>query len=195
MDAIAPALREGGEELSQRMVGALLSLMDGMSRTDGILVIAATNRPECIEPALRRPGRFDREIEIGDLHSFMNLGTFGSLMFTNRIRMLTWLIKTVGDGKEGWEGEGWDVPSARSAMAVVRTIISLSFLIFVCYVGRVGEDCYMGFRFSAPIKFKLVLLITGQACLLSPSYLSAYSFISFHSFEGTICESYNFKDL
>jgi len=40
-------------------------MMDGISRTEGLLVIAATNRPDHIEPALRRPGRFDKEIEIG----------------------------------------------------------------------------------------------------------------------------------
>lgn len=65
LDAIAPARKDGGEELSQRMVATLLNLMDGIARTDGLLVIAATNRPDSIEPALRRPGRLDREIEIG----------------------------------------------------------------------------------------------------------------------------------
>ncbi|KAA8519568.1 hypothetical protein F0562_013808 [Nyssa sinensis] len=65
LDAIAPARKDGGEELSQRMVATLLNSMDGISRTDGLLVIAATNRPDSIEPALRRPGRLDREIEIG----------------------------------------------------------------------------------------------------------------------------------
>ncbi|XP_057738710.1 calmodulin-interacting protein 111 isoform X2 [Arachis stenosperma] len=65
LDAIAPARKDGGEELSQRMVATLLNLMDGISRTEGLLVIAATNRPDHIEPALRRPGRFDKEIEIG----------------------------------------------------------------------------------------------------------------------------------
>ncbi|KAJ8570312.1 hypothetical protein K7X08_037284 [Anisodus acutangulus] len=65
LDAIAPARKDAGEELSQRMVGTLLNLMDGIRRADGVLVIAATNRPDSVEPALRRPGRFDREIEIG----------------------------------------------------------------------------------------------------------------------------------
>ncbi|KAM6555214.1 hypothetical protein CsatB_002233 [Cannabis sativa] len=65
LDAIAPARKDGGEELSQRMVATLLNLMDGVSRDEGILVIAATNRPDSIEAALRRPGRLDREIEIG----------------------------------------------------------------------------------------------------------------------------------
>ncbi|KAI3665254.1 hypothetical protein L6452_43878 [Arctium lappa] len=65
LDAIAPSRKEGGEELSERIVATLLNLMDGISRTEGLLVIAATNRPDSIEPALRRPGRLDREIEIG----------------------------------------------------------------------------------------------------------------------------------
>ncbi|KAK9069289.1 hypothetical protein SSX86_013405 [Deinandra increscens subsp. villosa] len=64
LDAIAPSRKEGGEELSGRIVATLLNLMDGISRTEGLLVIAATNRPDSIEPALRRPGRLDREIEI-----------------------------------------------------------------------------------------------------------------------------------
>lgn len=65
LDAIAPARKDGGDQVSQRVVATLLNLMDGMSRTDGILVVAATNRPDSVEPALRRPGRLDREIEIG----------------------------------------------------------------------------------------------------------------------------------
>ncbi|KAL6522963.1 hypothetical protein OROHE_016469 [Orobanche hederae] len=65
LDAIAPSRKEVGEELSERIVATLLTLMDGINRTEGVLVIAATNRPDSIEPALRRPGRLDREIEIG----------------------------------------------------------------------------------------------------------------------------------
>ncbi|XP_059295864.1 calmodulin-interacting protein 111 isoform X2 [Lycium ferocissimum] len=65
LDAIAPARKDAGEELSQRMVATLLNLIDGIRRADGVLVIAATNRPDSVEPALRRPGRLDREIEIG----------------------------------------------------------------------------------------------------------------------------------
>lgn len=66
LDAIVPARKDGTEDLSQRMVAALLNLMDGAMRSDGVLVIAATNRPDSIDPALRRPGRLDREIEIGN---------------------------------------------------------------------------------------------------------------------------------
>ncbi|EPS70827.1 hypothetical protein M569_03930, partial [Genlisea aurea] len=65
LDALAPARKDGGDELSRRIVATLLNLLDGIHRSDGILVIGATNRPDSIDPALRRPGRFDREIEIG----------------------------------------------------------------------------------------------------------------------------------
>lgn len=73
LDAIAPARKDVGEELSQRMVATLLNLMDGIRRADGVLVIAATNRPDSVEPALRRPGRLDREIEIGSHKILSNI--------------------------------------------------------------------------------------------------------------------------
>ncbi|XP_060675566.1 LOW QUALITY PROTEIN: calmodulin-interacting protein 111-like [Ziziphus jujuba] len=65
LDAIAPVKKEGIDELSLKMVTTLLILMDGINRTEGVLVIAATSRPDKIEPALRRPGRLDRETETG----------------------------------------------------------------------------------------------------------------------------------
>ncbi len=65
MDAIAPKREEVTGEVERRVVAQLLSLMDGMSSRENIIVIGATNRPNAIDPALRRPGRFDREIEIG----------------------------------------------------------------------------------------------------------------------------------
>ena len=52
------------KELGKRLVGQLLTLMDGLQSRDKVIVIAATNRPNSLDPALRRPGRFDREIEI-----------------------------------------------------------------------------------------------------------------------------------
>lgn len=65
MDVIAPARRDGGEDLSLRMVGTLLVLLDEINKNDRVLIIAATNRPDSIDPALRRLGRLEREIEIG----------------------------------------------------------------------------------------------------------------------------------
>jgi len=65
LDAIAPKREEVTGEVERRVVAQLLSLMDGMGSRGNIIVIGATNRPNAIDPALRRPGRFDREIEIG----------------------------------------------------------------------------------------------------------------------------------
>ncbi|MDD2655439.1 MAG: CDC48 family AAA ATPase [Candidatus ainarchaeum sp.] len=65
IDAIAPKREEVTGEVERRMVSQLLTLMDGMKSRGEVIVIAATNRVDSIDPALRRPGRFDREIEIG----------------------------------------------------------------------------------------------------------------------------------
>ncbi len=65
IDSIAPKRDEVTGEVEKRIVSQLLTLMDGMKARGKVVVIAATNRPDSIDPALRRPGRFDREIEIG----------------------------------------------------------------------------------------------------------------------------------
>jgi len=65
IDSIAPKREEVSGEVERRVVAQLLSLMDGMSSRGKVVVIGATNRINAIDPALRRPGRFDREIEIG----------------------------------------------------------------------------------------------------------------------------------
>jgi transitional endoplasmic reticulum ATPase len=65
IDSIAPKREEVSGEVERRIVAQLLSLMDGMSSRGKVVVIGATNRVNAVDPALRRPGRFDREIEIG----------------------------------------------------------------------------------------------------------------------------------
>ncbi|MDI9620050.1 MAG: CDC48 family AAA ATPase [Candidatus Nezhaarchaeota archaeon] len=65
IDAIAPKREEVTGEVEKRVVAQLLALMDGLEARGKVVVIGATNRPNAIDPALRRPGRFDREIEIG----------------------------------------------------------------------------------------------------------------------------------
>jgi transitional endoplasmic reticulum ATPase len=64
IDAIAPKRDEVIGEVERRVVAQLLTLMDGLESRGNVIVIAATNRPNAVDPALRRPGRFDREIEI-----------------------------------------------------------------------------------------------------------------------------------
>ncbi len=65
LDAIAPKRSEVTGEVERRVVSQLLTLMDGLKSRGQVIVIGATNRIEAIDPALRRPGRFDREIRIG----------------------------------------------------------------------------------------------------------------------------------
>jgi transitional endoplasmic reticulum ATPase len=65
IDAVAPKRADVSGEVEKRVVAQLLSLMDGFVSRGQVIVIGATNIPEVLDPALRRPGRFDREIEIG----------------------------------------------------------------------------------------------------------------------------------
>jgi transitional endoplasmic reticulum ATPase len=65
LDAIAPKRGETGAHADIRVVTQLLSLMDGLTRVDAVVVVATTNRLDSVDPAFRRPGRFDREIFIG----------------------------------------------------------------------------------------------------------------------------------
>ena len=65
IDAVAPKRADVAGEVEKRVVAQLLSLMDGFVSRGQVIVIGATNIPEMLDPALRRPGRFDREIEIG----------------------------------------------------------------------------------------------------------------------------------
>ena len=65
LDSIAPKREDVSGEVERRVVAQLLTLLDGMQGRDNVVVIGATNRRDAIDPALRRPGRFDRELEIG----------------------------------------------------------------------------------------------------------------------------------
>jgi len=65
IDSIASKRQESQGEVERRVVAQLLSLMDGLDTRGNVVVIGATNRQNALDPALRRPGRFDREIEIG----------------------------------------------------------------------------------------------------------------------------------
>mmetsp|Transcript_16026 Transcript_16026/g.30244 ORF Transcript_16026/g.30244 Transcript_16026/m.30244 type:complete len:934 (-) Transcript_16026:45-2846(-) len=65
IDSIAPKREKAGGEVEKRIVSQLLTLMDGLKPTSKVIVMAASNRPGVIESALRRPGRFDRELDMG----------------------------------------------------------------------------------------------------------------------------------
>ena len=65
LDSIAPKREKTNGEVERRIVSQLLTLMDGLKQRSHVIVMAATNRPNSIDPALRRFGRFDREVDIG----------------------------------------------------------------------------------------------------------------------------------
>ncbi|MFW5929244.1 MAG: CDC48 family AAA ATPase [Halobacteriota archaeon] len=82
LDSIAPKREEVTDEVERRVVAQLLTMMDGLEERGQVVVIAATNRVDSVDPALRRPGRFDREIEIGvpdveDRKEIFNIHTRG----------------------------------------------------------------------------------------------------------------------
>ena len=64
IDAIAPKREEAYGDVEKRVVAQLLALMDGLNERGNVIVLGATNRPDSVDPALRRPGRFDREVEV-----------------------------------------------------------------------------------------------------------------------------------
>src|SRR5690348_14569787 len=75
LDALAPKRAETGGEVERRIVGQLLALMDGLASRGQVVLIGATNQPNALDPAIRRPGRFDREIalRVPDLHGRMEI--------------------------------------------------------------------------------------------------------------------------
>ena len=122
IDSIAPKRDEVSGELEKRIVSQLLTLMDGMESRGKVVVIAATNRPDSIDPALRRPGRFDREIEIGipdDEGRFDILSIHTRGMPVNEKVDLKQISKTT----HGFVGADLEVLSKEAAMRSLRRIL------------------------------------------------------------------------
>ena len=122
IDSIAPKRDEVLGEVEKRIVSQLLTLMDGMKSRGKVVVIAATNRPDSIDPALRRPGRFDREIEIGipdDEGRFEILSIHTRGMPIDEKVDLEQISKTT----HGFVGADLEVLSKEAAMRSLRRIL------------------------------------------------------------------------
>ena len=122
IDSIAPKRDEVSGEVEKRIVSQLLTLMDGMKSRGKVVVIAATNRPDSIDPALRRPGRFDREIEIGipdDEGRFDILSIHTRGMPINEKVDLKQISKTT----HGFVGADLEILSKEAAMRSLRRIL------------------------------------------------------------------------
>ena len=121
IDAIAPKREEATNEVERRMVSQLLSLMDGISSRGQVMIIGATNRPNAIDPALRRPGRFDREIEIGvpDRNSRREI----LQIHTRNMPLKEVKIEEIADMTHGYTGADLAALAREAAMASLRKII------------------------------------------------------------------------
>lgn len=122
IDSIAPKRDEVSGELEKRIVSQLLTLMDGMKSRGKVVVIAATNRPDSIDPALRRPGRFDREIEIGIPD---DEGRFDILSIHTRGMPIDEKVdlKQISKTTHGFVGADLEVLSKEAAMKALRRIL------------------------------------------------------------------------
>lgn len=122
IDAIAPQREEVHGELERRVVAQLLALMDGLKNRGRVVVIAATNRPNAIDPALRRPGRFDREISFGvpDKKGRLNI-----LKIHTRNMPLTKDVnlKDISDITYGFVGADLNALAKEAAMNVLRRLL------------------------------------------------------------------------
>ncbi|WP_428326098.1 CDC48 family AAA ATPase [Nitrosopumilus sp.] len=122
IDSIAPKRDEVSGEVEKRIVSQLLTLMDGMKSRGKVVVIAATNRPDSIDPALRRPGRFDREIEIGISD---DEGRFEILSIHTRGMPIDDKVdlKQISKTTHGFVGADLEVLSKEAAMRSLRRIL------------------------------------------------------------------------
>ncbi|MFW9781698.1 MAG: CDC48 family AAA ATPase [Candidatus Heimdallarchaeota archaeon] len=122
LDSIAPKRGEVTGEVERRVVAQLLSLLDGLERRGEIIVIGATNRVNDIDPALRRPGRFDREIELGvpdtdGRHEILMIHTRG--MPLNKDIDL----KFIAERTHGFVGADVEALCKEAAMLAIREIL------------------------------------------------------------------------
>jgi len=122
IDSIAPKRDEVSGEVEKRIVSQLLTLMDGMKSRGKVVVIAATNRPDSIDPALRRPGRFDREIEIGIPD---DEGRFEILSIHTRGMPIDEKVdlKQISKTTHGFVGADLEVLAKEAAMRSLRRIL------------------------------------------------------------------------
>jgi len=119
IDAIAPKRGEVTGEVERRVVAQLLASMDGLKGRGNVIVIGATNRPDALDPALRRPGRFDREIEIGipdreGRHEILQIHTRG-MPLGEDVNLLD-----IGEITHGYTGADLEALSREAAMKALR---------------------------------------------------------------------------
>jgi transitional endoplasmic reticulum ATPase len=122
LDSIAPKRGEVTGEVERRVVAQLLSLLDGLEERGEVIVIGATNRVNDIDPALRRPGRFDREIEIGvpdtdGRHDILLIHTRGMPLYEDVD------LRLMAEKTHGFVGADVEALAKEAAMLAIRKIL------------------------------------------------------------------------
>ncbi|MGD1838722.1 MAG: CDC48 family AAA ATPase [Nitrososphaeraceae archaeon] len=122
IDSIAPKREDVSGDVEKRVVSQLLTLMDGLKSRGKVIVIAATNRPNSVDPALRRPGRFDREIEIGipdasGRHDILQIHT-KDMPLSKDVD-----LKNIAKTTHGFVGADLELVSKEAAMRSLRKIL------------------------------------------------------------------------
>jgi transitional endoplasmic reticulum ATPase len=122
IDSIAPKREEVSGDVEKRIVSQLLTIMDGLESRGKIVVIGATNRVNALDPALRRPGRFDREIEIGlpdrnGRHQILQIHTRG-MPLSNDVK-----LESFADRTHGFVGADLEALAKEAAMGALRRIL------------------------------------------------------------------------
>ncbi|MFL6522566.1 MAG: CDC48 family AAA ATPase [Nitrososphaera sp.] len=122
IDSIAPKREEVSGDVEKRVVSQLLTLMDGIKSRGKLVIIGATNRPNAIDPALRRPGRFDREIDIGIPDE---QGRLDILLIHSRGMPLTGDVnlESIAKVTHGFVGADLEALSKEAAMRSLRRIL------------------------------------------------------------------------
>ncbi|MFC1803031.1 CDC48 family AAA ATPase [Thermoproteota archaeon] len=122
IDSIAPKRGEVSGDVEKRIVSQLLTIMDGLESRGQVVVIGATNRVDAIDPALRRPGRFDREIEIGlpdrkGRQQILDIHTRG-MPLTEEVKLVD-----VADKAHGFVGADLEALAKEAAMGALRRVL------------------------------------------------------------------------
>lgn len=129
IDSIAPnRASDDSGEVESRVVATLLTLMDGMGATGRLVVVGATNRPNCIDPALRRPGRFDQEVEIAipDVDARVEILTKQfEKMSPERHTVSTDEIRTIASKTHGYVGADLTALCRESVMKAIQRVLGL----------------------------------------------------------------------
>lgn len=122
IDSIAPKREEVSGDVEKRIVSQLLTIMDGLESRGKIVVIGATNRVNALDPALRRPGRFDREIEIGlpdrkGRLQILQIHTRG-MPVSEDVK-----LKDIADRTHGFVGADMEALAKEAAMGALRRVL------------------------------------------------------------------------